>query len=188
MRLELDCLESDVFKVARDSGLDDDSLAAVLDLPDAAAAQARRQFLGSRRELPRTAGPRASVEVVDGVRAAAQAGHRATGAPDRAAIAGRRREELRRSRSEGPIPSGADPEEAAAHAGEARVQAGEATDRVALGLLRAAMALERCADTCLGHSAATGSPNLRQRAEEYVQAAQRYREMAARYQDIGSNG
>jgi hypothetical protein len=195
MRLELDCLESDVFGVARERGLDDESLAAVLDLPDAAAAQARREFLDSRRELPRTAGPSAlagppaPADTADGMsRAAAAASRRAATAGQRAEAAARRRNELSQSRHEDPGSPGADPEPAAAHAGQARVEAGEAAERVALGLLRAATALERCADTCLDHSAASASPDLRQRSEEYVEAAQRYREMAARYRGIGGSG
>ena len=50
MRLELDALESSVFAAAAVSGLNFESMAAVLELPDADAAEARGEYLRARRD------------------------------------------------------------------------------------------------------------------------------------------
>jgi hypothetical protein len=187
LRLELDGLEADVFDAALASGVGYDSLAAVLDLPDAAAAQCREQYLKERRDLPRAPArsPLRHDPVSHGAaEAAAQAGRRADQAASRAAIAGRRREELRQAPRESRIRR-ADADQAAAHASEARVQAGDAAERVATGLLRAAAALDRCAARCEELRQSSGDPNFTRRAQEYSRAAQRYREMAGNYSDIG---
>src|ERR1017187_387203 len=51
-RLEVDRLEYDVFESAHAMGMGEEAIAAVLDLPDAAAAGKRRRWLKSRRALP----------------------------------------------------------------------------------------------------------------------------------------
>lgn len=189
LRLELDGLEADVFDAALASGMDHDSLAAVLDLPDAAAARRWQQYLEARRELPRAAAssPLRHDPVSHGAaEAAARAGRRADQAASRAVAAARRREELRKPPSEARSRR-ADAEEAAARASEARVQAGDAAERVATGLLRAAVALDRCAARCEELWRNSGNPMLAQRAQEYSRAAQRYREMADSYSDIGKH-
>lgn len=187
MRLELDCLEADVFDAARASGLRNESLAAVMDLPDAAAVQDWEHWLSTRRELPRAPAPGPSRDVPGPSHdAAARAGRRAGQAADRAAAAARRREQLRPDARPASAGRRAEAERAAAYASEARVRANDAAERVALGLLRAASALDRCAARCQEwDSTAGGDAQLRQRTEEYSDAAQRYRQMAAKYRDIG---
>jgi hypothetical protein len=187
MRLELDCLEADVFDAARSSGLRNESLAAVMDLPDAAAVQDWERWLNTRRELPRALPPGPPQDVPGSSRdAAARAGRRASRAADRAAAAARRREQLGQDARPASTGRRAEAERAAAYASEARVQANDAAERVALGLLRAANALDRCAARCQEwDSTAGGDVQLRHRAEEYSDAAQRYRQMAAKYRDIG---
>jgi hypothetical protein len=186
MRLELDCLEADVLDAARASGLRDESLAAVMDLPDAAAVQDWERWLNTRRELPRAPTPGPSRDVPGASRdAAARAGRRASQA-DRVAAAARRREQPRQDARPASAGRRAEAERAAAYASEARMQANDTAERVALGLLRAASALDRCAARCQEwDSTAGGDVQLRQRAEEYSDAAQRYRQMAAKYRDIG---
>src|SRR5215472_14691485 len=49
MRLELDALEADVLDAAQQAGISADTLAAALDLPDAASVAARHKMLISRR-------------------------------------------------------------------------------------------------------------------------------------------
>src|ERR1039457_4854959 len=51
-RLEIDRLEYDVFESAHAMGMGEEAIAAVLDLPDAAAAGKRRRWLKSRRGPP----------------------------------------------------------------------------------------------------------------------------------------
>jgi hypothetical protein len=51
-RLEVDRLEYDVFESAHAMGMGEEAIAAVLDLPDAAAAGKRRRWLRGRRALP----------------------------------------------------------------------------------------------------------------------------------------
>ena len=52
VRLEVDRLEHDVFEGAHGLGMGEEAIAAVLDLPDAAAASKRRRWLKGRRALP----------------------------------------------------------------------------------------------------------------------------------------
>ncbi len=181
-RLEVDRLEYEVFESAHAMGMGDEAVAAVLDLPDAAAASKRRRWLKSRRALPYAdiglpgrPGPDGSAE------AAKRAGRRASQAAGRAAEAAQRRQEL--SQPDGEHTSRLHAERAAANAGEARVLATEAAERVVLGLLRAATGLDRCAAGCedLASTDTARRPELRRRADEYHQAAVTYREMAAQY-------
>jgi len=51
-RLRLDHLEHELFEAAQAAGITNLAIAAVLDLPDEAAAHARRQWLAERRMLP----------------------------------------------------------------------------------------------------------------------------------------
>jgi len=53
-RLELDRLEFEVFESAQTIGMADEAIAAVLELPDAAAVGKRRRWLKTRRALPHT--------------------------------------------------------------------------------------------------------------------------------------
>ncbi len=187
VRLDLDRLEYEVFESAQAMGMEEEAIAAVLDLPDAAAAGKRWRWLKARRALPyadiavtRRQATSSSAE------AATRAGRRATHAAGRAAEASRRREQLSRATSGEPS-SRLHVERAAANAGEARVLAGEAAERVVLGLLRAADALDRSAAGCeeLAEHDNADRSQLRRRADEHHQAAIRYREMAEQYRDIG---
>jgi hypothetical protein len=196
MRLDLDLLEADVLDAAQASGISRESVAAVLELPDADMVETRYRRLRAKRKLPRAlASPITGVPSQDPREAAARAGRRASQAADRAAEAGRRREQLSQARTDRMALAAQTHREhvelAAARASEARVNAKDAAERVALGLLRAADALERCAGRCeeSQHSTAAGSGRdllLRQQAEEYARATRSYREMAARYRDIGA--
>jgi hypothetical protein len=187
VRLEVDRLEHDVFEGAHAMGMGDEAVAAVLDLPDAAAASKRRRWLKGRRALPYAdiASPGRSGQN-GSADAAKRAGRRAGEAADRAAEAARRRDELSQPTAR-PRSSRQQVERAAANAGEARVLADEAAERVALGLLRAAAALDRCAAGCEENLSidGAGGPELRRKADEYHQAAVRYRQMAERYRSIG---
>jgi hypothetical protein len=187
MRLELDCMEADVLDAARATGLGDESLAAVMDLPDAAAVCVWERWLNTRRKLPAVAVSVPRQGIPEASRdAAARAGQRASQAADRAAAVARRGEQLRQNARPDSTTRRAEAERAAAYASEARLQANDAAERVALGLLRAANALDRCAARCQEwNNNAEGNTQLRERAEEYSSAAQRYRQMAARYRDIG---
>ena len=51
-RLALDRLESELFEAAHGMGMRSEAIAAVLDLPDAAAADKRQHWLEARRALP----------------------------------------------------------------------------------------------------------------------------------------
>jgi hypothetical protein len=51
-RLGLDRLECELFEAAHAMGMRPEAIAAVLDLPDAAAAEKRRRWLEGRRALP----------------------------------------------------------------------------------------------------------------------------------------
>jgi hypothetical protein len=53
-RLALDRLESELFEAAHGMGMRSEAIAAVLDLPDAAAADKRQRWLEARRALPYT--------------------------------------------------------------------------------------------------------------------------------------
>jgi hypothetical protein len=186
VRLEVDRLEHDVFEGAHRLGMGEEAIAAVLDLPDAAAAGKRRRWLKGRRALPHAdiASPGRS-GLGGSTEAAKRAGRRAGEAADRAAEAARRRDQLSQPTTR-PRSSRLQAERAAANAGEARVLADEAAERVALGLLRAADALDRCAAGCEQDSNIDGAagPQLRRKADGYHQAAVRYREMAERYRSI----
>jgi hypothetical protein len=186
VRLEVDRLEHDVFEGADRLGMGEEAIAAVLDLPDAAAASKRRRWLKGRRALPHAdiASP-GHWGLGGSAEAAKRAGRRANEAADRAAEAARRREQLSQPTAR-PRSSRQQVERAAANAGEARVLADEAAERVALGLLRAADALDRCAAGCEEDSNINGAagPGLRCKADDYHQAAVRYREMAERYRSI----
>jgi len=183
MRLELDRLEADVFGAALGSGMSYEALAAVLDLPDAAAARRREDYLTERRQLPMAPAPAQQPSAHGPAEAAALAGRRANEAADRARTAALRREELGRPR-QGAQTSRTDAAQAAANASDAKGHAGEAAERVAMGLLRAANALDRCAAKCL-ELGGDADPLLVQRAKEYTDGARRYREMAARHLDTG---
>jgi hypothetical protein len=197
VRLEVDRLEHDVFEGAHRLGMGEEAIAAVLDLPDAAAAGKRRRWLKGRRALPHAdiaspgrSGLGGSAEAAKRAgrragEAADRAGRRAGEAADRAAEAARRRDQLSQPTTR-PRSSRLQAERAAANAGEARVLADEAAERVALGLLRAADALDRCAGGCEQDSNIDGAagPQLRRKADGYHQAAVRYREMAERYRSI----
>lgn len=52
VRLGLDRLECDIFDAARAMGMRPEAIAAVLGLPDAAAAEKRHRWLEARRALP----------------------------------------------------------------------------------------------------------------------------------------
>lgn len=97
MRLDLDLLEAAVMDAAEEAGVTADSMAAVLDLPDAAAVDDRRQLLSTRRKVPRTS-TATSPRQPPG-EAAARAGRRAKQAADRAGEARRRREQLRQAQT-----------------------------------------------------------------------------------------
>ena len=51
-RLGLDRLEAELFEAARAMGMPPEAIAAVLELPDAAAAEKRQRWLEERRALP----------------------------------------------------------------------------------------------------------------------------------------
>jgi hypothetical protein len=194
MRLELDSLEASVFDAAAAAGLNFESQAAVLDLPDADAAKARAGYLRARRDMAPVSAPSVpapplttrEARLTAAAEAAARAGRRAGDAGIRAAAAARRRDELRRAQRDarGRRP---DPERAAIAASEAKIQAGEAAERVAAGLLRAAAALDQCAARYEEWRGGTNDPKLRQLAEEYTRAARRYREIASRYREISGS-
>jgi len=184
MRLELDCLETEVLDAALGSGMCYESLAAALDLPDGAAARRRKEYLDARRELPRTPGSPPQPAAHDLAEAAAKAGRRAGEAASRARSAARRREELGAGLHGGQAgPAGA--ERAATRASEARQHLSDATERVAAGLLRAASALDKAAAKYLAIDGGAGDALLGRKAQDCTDAARRYREMAARYLDIG---
>jgi hypothetical protein len=53
-RLDMDRLEYGLFEAARAMGMRPEAIAAVLDLPDAAAAEKRQRWLEARQALPYT--------------------------------------------------------------------------------------------------------------------------------------
>jgi hypothetical protein len=83
VRLEVDRLEHDVFEGAHAMGMGEEAIAAVLDLPDAAAASKRRRWLKGRWALPYA--DIASPGLNGSAEAAKRAGRRAGEAADRAA-------------------------------------------------------------------------------------------------------
>lgn len=201
VRLDMDLLEADVLDAAGANGVSAESVAAILELPDAAAARAWHELLASKRRLPRAEAEPARQAPREAAREAAErAGRRVSLAADRAAELNRRNEELRQvstaltrtsaqaSGNPGAVRQGLGrrhAERAEANAGEARVSAHEAAERATLGLLRAADALARCAARCQEweRKALPGEERetLRHRTAEYAKAARSYREMAARY-------
>jgi hypothetical protein len=183
VRLEVDRLEHDVFEGAHAMGMGEEAIAAVLDLPDAAAASKRRRWLKGRRALPYADIASSGSSGLSGsAETAKRTGRRASEAADRAAEAAQRRDQFSQPTTR-PRSSRQQVEPAAANAGEAPVLADEAAERVAPGLLRAADALDRCAAGCEENVNIDGAagPQLRRKADDYHQAAVRYREMAGRY-------
>jgi hypothetical protein len=68
-RLGLDRLEGELFEAARAMGMRPEAIAAVLELPDAAAAEKRQRWLEKRRALPYAAasqGPEAGKAASNG--------------------------------------------------------------------------------------------------------------------------
>lgn len=190
MRLELDLLEADVLDVAETSGVPDESVAAVLELPGAAAVAARRRMLSAKRELPRSvpdAPPPGRQEVTR--EAAGRAGRRAASAATRATEAGHQGDQLRRSRAQRARPARRagpeDTEMASARASEARINSRDANERLVLALLRAAGTLDELATRNHEREQAAASEHDRQQlngqATEYARTAELYREMADRY-------
>jgi hypothetical protein len=185
-RLELDWLEYETFEAAHVAGMRDEAIAAVLELPDAAAAEARYKALEARRALPLESAEPPQPAGTPHSEASARAARRASQAASRAAQAARRREQLNQARALRRLASGQeDAARAAARASDARVMAGEAAERVALGLLRAADALDRCAAGFADFSEASSSTQFAQKADAYHQAARRYRRLAAEYRANG---
>ena len=193
-RLDLDRLERDSFEGAYAMSTGDEAIAAVLELPDAAAAAARKRWLDRRHSLPRAEAEPPADRKTAGTStgpadAAARAGQRADQAKARAEQVARRREQLRQPPPPArPAASRDRAEAAAAHASESRILADEATERVALGMLRAADALDRCAKGTEDLAIARNDDTLRRKADEYLNAALRYRRMASQYRQLGRSG
>jgi hypothetical protein len=188
-RLDLDRAEYDLFEAAEAMGMQHEAIAAVLDLPDSAAAGKRQRWLRARSELPHAeagVSPAAHPPGTHG-EAAARARRRAQQARSRAAeAAGRKRQLNRRARGMDSAAWRENAERTAGHASEARVLAGEAAESAMLGLLRAADAMDRCAaayQQVAGARADDGQ--ARRKAEEYYRTASRYRELASSYRDTG---
>lgn len=190
-RLGLDRLEAQAFDAAHAAGISDETLAAVLGLPGAAAAAAWHQWLTARQALPYDEPPPARQPVPDGpADAAARAGRRARQAAARIAHIAKRLEQLS---SAGGKPQSANREHAersAAHAGEARILAAEAAERGTLGLLRAAEALERCAAAYeqLASADSARRDDYRHQAAWYWHTAQEYRQLAEQQYRTDSTG
>ena len=90
VRLEVDRLEHDVFEGAHGLGMGEEAIAAVLDLPDAAAASKRRRWLKGRWALPYADIASSGRSRIDGSAEAAKGGGRRAGeAADHAAAAAR---------------------------------------------------------------------------------------------------
>ena len=77
-RLGLDQLEFELFEAARAMGMRPEAIAAVLELPDAAAAEKRQRWLERRRALPYAAATSQPPEAGKAARRA-EAAHRAKG-------------------------------------------------------------------------------------------------------------
>lgn len=96
VRLDLDRLESRLLDTARDSGLTWESIAAVLDLPGAAAAIERHRWLSSRHAEPVAGVDAPELSTAGNAwHGAMQAGERAREAADRAAELAHHRAGLR---------------------------------------------------------------------------------------------
>ncbi len=183
-RLDLDRLELEVFDTAGAAGMGGEAIAAVLDLPDAEAAQKRRRWLESRRSLPH-----AEVESVDAGAAedvAVPSGRRTHRGADRAAEVVRRRSQLSRA-GRGRSASAQPAAKGAAAAEESRILADEAGERVALRLRRAAKAHERTAAAYeeLAKTDRRNARDLKRKASEYHKAAAAYRRLAEHYRSGG---
>lgn len=181
-RLGLDRLEASAFDTAYAAGISDETLAAILGLP-AAAAAAWHQWLTARHVLPYDE-PSAARHVVPGgpADAVARAGRCVHQAASRTVKITQRLEQLS-APGEGPRPRrehAEHAEHAAAHAGEARITAGEAAERATLGLLRAAEALEQCAASYeqLASADQTRKDEHRREAARYWYTAHQYRQLA----------
>jgi len=77
-RLGLDRLEGELFEAARAMGMRPEAIAAVLELPDAAAAEKRQRWLERRRALPYATATAQHPEAGKAARRA-EAAHRAKG-------------------------------------------------------------------------------------------------------------
>ena len=82
-RLGLDRMECELFEAARAMGMRPEAIAAVLELPDAAAAEKRQRWLEGRRALPYTTAASQRPEAGKAARRA-EAAHRAKAAGDEA--------------------------------------------------------------------------------------------------------
>jgi hypothetical protein len=183
-RLELDRAEHDIFQAAHAGGITHEAIAAVLDLPGAAAADARQRWLAGRRALPYEEPGPLRPGVPDGpAEAAARAGRRARQAAHRAAQLSHRLDQLNPASGQPRPPGQEDTERSAAHAGEARILVGEALERAILGLLRAAEAQERCAASYerLASADHVHRDELQHEATRHWQSAQEYRQLAREY-------
>ena len=80
-RLGLDRLEGELFEAARAMGMRPEAIAAVLELPDAAAAEKRQRWLERRRAVPYATAAAQHPEAGKAARRA-EAAHRAKAAGD----------------------------------------------------------------------------------------------------------
>ena len=87
-RLNLDRLEYGIFETAQGAGMDTETLAAVLELPDAQAARDRQHWLQARHALPHADTGRVRTGQ-DPAQAAARPGRRSRQTAQRTAGAGR---------------------------------------------------------------------------------------------------
>lgn len=186
-RLSLDRLEYEVFRAAGAMGMQPEAIAAVLDLPDAAAVRKRERWLRERWDLTvAEAGPRPAAAGTP--EAAERAGRHARQAANRAAEARQRRAQFSQARGKAMVANRTAVDRAAAHASEARVLADEAAERVALGLIRAAEALDRSAcgyaESAEATDDAADAGEQQHRAEEHRRSAERYRKLAEQYRDL----
>jgi hypothetical protein len=83
-RLGLDRMECELFEAVRAMGMRPEAIAAVLELPDAAAAEKRQRWLEGRRALPYTTAASQRPEAGKAARRA-EAAHRAKAAGNEAA-------------------------------------------------------------------------------------------------------
>lgn len=182
-RLDLDCAEYDLFEAAETIGVRHEAIAAVLELPDSAAAGERQRWLRARRELPHAEVSPAAGTPGTSAEAAAHADRRARRARSRAAEVARNRQLGLRARELADAAWRDHAESAVAHASEARVLADEAVERAVLSLLRAADMMDRSAAAFQGVAGAQADDGqAKRKAEEYHRAADRYRQLAASYE------
>jgi hypothetical protein len=184
-RLDLDRTEFELFETCYKTGLSDEVIASVLELPGQSAAAERYRWLQARHDCPRAEVSTGSADASEAAeQAASRAARRAEQARTRAAQAARRQQELGQTHQPGAV-SLEHAERAAAQAGEARILAGEAHERLSLGLLRAADRLDSCAAACEQLAGTTGAAEQLHVAREYRRDAQRLRQMAAGYREPG---